>query len=284
MTLRAVIPGGGTTITLKNGGVNNSSQSVLNLVGGTNVTVTDGGGGTLTIAASGGGLAIGNAVTGGGANQVLFEDASQNLGSVSGFQWKSSGSAGDGITISSGPATTGVSALSASITWNNAAQAFPGAIFLNVTNTNSASGSKIMDLQVGGASKFNVDKFGAVVIPALGSLTAANCGLGTWNGATVSASYLGVGVNYNSSVDCVFSRISAGLIALGNGAAADFSASMKLTDLYTTNASFLIRAGTTLTNGAGSSAGTLTNAPGVGNPTKWIGIDDNGTTRYIPAW
>jgi len=37
-------------------------------------------------------------------------------------------------------------------------------------------------------------------------------------------------------------------------------------------------------NGAGASAGTLTNAPAVGNPTKWIPVDDNGTTRHIPAW
>lgn len=41
---------------------------------------------------------------------------------------------------------------------------------------------------------------------------------------------------------------------------------------------------TALTNGAGASAGTITNAPAIGNPTKWIGINDNGTTRYIPAW
>ena len=41
---------------------------------------------------------------------------------------------------------------------------------------------------------------------------------------------------------------------------------------------------TALTNGAGAAAGTLLNAPAVGNPTKWIGINDNGTTRYIPAW
>jgi hypothetical protein len=41
---------------------------------------------------------------------------------------------------------------------------------------------------------------------------------------------------------------------------------------------------TTFTNNAGGSAGTLTNAPAVGNPTKWIPIDDNGTTRNIPAW
>lgn len=39
-----------------------------------------------------------------------------------------------------------------------------------------------------------------------------------------------------------------------------------------------------ITSGAGSSAGTLTNAPVVGDPTKWIPINDNGTTRYIPAW
>ena len=39
-----------------------------------------------------------------------------------------------------------------------------------------------------------------------------------------------------------------------------------------------------LTNGAAAATGTLTNAPSAGNPTKWIPIDDNGTTRYIPAW
>lgn len=39
-----------------------------------------------------------------------------------------------------------------------------------------------------------------------------------------------------------------------------------------------------ITSGAGSSAGTLTNAPAIGNPTKWFPINDNGTTRYVPAW
>ena len=41
---------------------------------------------------------------------------------------------------------------------------------------------------------------------------------------------------------------------------------------------------TALTNGAAAAVGTLLNAPAAGNPTKWIGINDNGTTRYIPAW
>lgn len=39
-----------------------------------------------------------------------------------------------------------------------------------------------------------------------------------------------------------------------------------------------------LANGAGVAAGTLLTAPVAGNPTKWIGINDNGTIRYIPAW
>lgn len=39
-----------------------------------------------------------------------------------------------------------------------------------------------------------------------------------------------------------------------------------------------------LTNGAAAALGTLTNAPVAGNPTKWVPINDNGTTRYIPAW
>jgi hypothetical protein len=37
-------------------------------------------------------------------------------------------------------------------------------------------------------------------------------------------------------------------------------------------------------NGAGASIGTLNNAPAATNPTRWIPIDDAGTTRYIPAW
>ena len=50
------------------------------------------------------------------------------------------------------------------------------------------------------------------------------------------------------------------------------------------NSATMIRTYTAFTNGAGAGVGTLTNAPAAGNPTKWIPINDNGTTRYIPAW
>lgn len=39
-----------------------------------------------------------------------------------------------------------------------------------------------------------------------------------------------------------------------------------------------------LANGAAAAAGTLGNAPTAGDPTKWIPFNDNGITRYIPAW
>jgi hypothetical protein len=42
--------------------------------------------------------------------------------------------------------------------------------------------------------------------------------------------------------------------------------------------------GASFDNGAAAQIGTLSNSPTAGNPTKWIPIDDNGTTRYIPAW
>lgn len=56
------------------------------------------------------------------------------------------------------------------------------------------------------------------------------------------------------------------------------------TGLLTTNSTTLHATSVALANGAGAGAGTITNAPAAGNPTKWIPINDNGTTRYIPAW
>lgn len=58
--------------------------------------------------------------------------------------------------------------------------------------------------------------------------------------------------------------------------------------VYTTslniNSTTMLTANTALTNGAAAASGTLTNAPAAGNPTKWVPINDAGTTRYIPAW
>jgi len=51
-----------------------------------------------------------------------------------------------------------------------------------------------------------------------------------------------------------------------------------------TGGATMLKTSSALTNGAGAAVGTLNTAPIAGNPTKWIGINDNGTTRYIPSW
>lgn len=54
--------------------------------------------------------------------------------------------------------------------------------------------------------------------------------------------------------------------------------------LKTTGATFALQTATTLTDNAAAQVATMTNGPAAGNPTKWIAINDNGVTRYIPAW
>lgn len=46
----------------------------------------------------------------------------------------------------------------------------------------------------------------------------------------------------------------------------------------------MLTSSVSMNDGAAAAAGTLLNAPAAGNPTKWIPFNDNGTTRYIPAW
>lgn len=61
-------------------------------------------------------------------------------------------------------------------------------------------------------------------------------------------------------------------------------ASIRLLAVTINDTSFLLRTGTAMPNGAAAQTATLTNGPTAGNPTKWIPINDNGTTRYIPTW
>lgn len=72
--------GGGSSIELQTDGVPNGDQTLLNLIAGTNITLTDDGVGGVTIdATGGGGMAIGDPVTGGTSGSVLFVDSSGDL-------------------------------------------------------------------------------------------------------------------------------------------------------------------------------------------------------------
>lgn len=61
------------------------------------------------------------------------------------------------------------------VTWNNGATVF-SAVKINVTNTASAAGSKILDLQIGGLRALTVDKSGT-----LGMMTGFTGGAGIFS-------------------------------------------------------------------------------------------------------
>lgn len=75
-----------------------------------------------------------------------------------------------------------------------------------------------------------------------------------------------------------------GSLNVSNGLSVGTTQTPVAGQIYINNAAFMIRTKTSFTSGAAAQLGTLTNAPVAGNPTKWIAIDDNGTTRQIPAW
>ncbi|HZV21904.1 MAG TPA: hypothetical protein VE986_10210, partial [Hyphomicrobiales bacterium] len=91
--------------------------------------------------------------------------------------------------------------------------------------------------------------------------------------------------NNAGTYDVAICHAQAGALTINNSGT-DFTQYRDLIarDFYTNNSSFMARGKVSFVSGAGAATGTLTNAPTAGNPTKWIPIDDNGTTRYIPAW
>lgn len=201
-------------------------------------------------------------------------------------------------TLTGTTITTDDPVLNLSQAWNASGVTFTGLKF-NVSSDTSASGSILLDLQVGAATKFRVDKSGNVGLFAssalrLGSstvnwqLTLATTGI-IQGSANYYGFYDGTNLAAGGSVDTRVYRDAANTLALRNGTAAQEMRVYETTTgtIYKAilgNRQLIKIAGAAFDNGAGASAGTLTNAPAVGNPTKWIPIDDNGTTRHIPAW
>lgn len=69
--------------------------------------------------------------------------------------------------LSRGAITTDLKVLDATATWGAGGVTFTG-VKLNVTDTTSAAGSLLLDLQVGGTAKFSVRKDGAVLAATVG--------------------------------------------------------------------------------------------------------------------
>lgn len=126
------------------------------LVSGTNIKTINGssllGAGDLTI--SGGG-----ATPGGSNGQVQFNDGGAFNGDAGLAFDKTAGK----LTVGGKTVATSQPVLDLSQTWNNAGITFTGIKF-NVTDEASAAGSLLLDLDVGGVSRFSVDKLGGVTI------------------------------------------------------------------------------------------------------------------------
>lgn len=106
----------------------------------------------------------------------------------------------------------------------------------------------------------------------------------------ISAGSLWSGTNQQTNIQFYITALNATSITEGMRINSSGGLSVGTTSdpgiglIYTNSASFLLRTKTSLTNGAAAQTATLTNGPTAGNPTKWLPYDDNGTTRYIPAW
>lgn len=136
-------------------------------------------------------------------------------------------------------------------------------------------------------------------------LTSGKAGTGTflpWKFFTTDIERMRITAGGNVAIDPLKKLFLDGVAATGDTYLLESSANvldayvgganaLKLTATTATVGALTTTGGATfhttssaLTNGAAAAVGTLTNAPAAGNPSKWIGINDNGTTRYLPAW
>lgn len=124
------------------------------------------------------------------------------------------------LSITGGTITANNPVLSATQTWNNAAVTFTG-WQLNVTDTASNANSLLMDLQVGGASRFAVSKAGAVFGGAaqFAASFAVTQGFNValWNNAAFGWSASGSVSPTTTNFDLVLLRDAANTLAQRNG-------------------------------------------------------------------
>ena len=115
----------------------------------------------------------GGSGTPGGANTNVQFNNSGAFGGDAGFTYTTLGQ----VTIAGGTITTNNKALTITQTWNNAATTFDAPLLVNITNTASAAGSLVADLQVGGSSVFNVTKAGLINVPGQAGSAPATAGI-----------------------------------------------------------------------------------------------------------
>ena len=234
-----------------------------------------------------------------GSNTVTMTPGASNLLTLN-------GGLTTGGTLTSGAGIVAGAAFR--IGWAGVSQVYGGAVNGNIMLSNS------------GASDFGLLQFGGTTssFPALkrsgtgiqvrladdsgysslsaSSVTASNGGFYSGYGTYLADISDGVSRLSNNGVTG-FTRLilgtndTSGVAIKKNGTSFSFVlgddsafASVAMKDITTSNTTFLHATSASLANGAAAQVATMTNGPTAGNPTKWIAINDNGVTRYIPAW
>jgi hypothetical protein len=165
--------------------------------------------------------------------------------------------------------TVPISTLAA--TWNNGATTFTG-IGMDVTDTASASASLLLDLKLGGASRFQVRKDGNTVGPNLGNvgisgyasyLTTAVADAGFYGSSNSAGLFLG------ASYDAVLRRDAADTLALRRSTNAQ---TLRVYNTYTDSSNYeRIQLGW-----GGNRFNLVSDAGGTGTATRTLGIGTAG--------
>ena len=117
--------------------------------------------------------------------QVMITAIAETLvGFDSGFSYAGAGQ----VTLALGTITTNLKALSITGTWNASGVTFDAPLFMNITNTASATASLLMDLQKSGTTQFAVlpnSSATSSAYVALADATAANFAFFGWTGANI---------------------------------------------------------------------------------------------------
>ncbi len=95
-----------------------------------------------------------------------------------------------------------------------------------------------------------------------------------------------VGVEFDAISGGVDLRLIPGAVGTVKicGTGSYTGSALSVNGIIAHNDTMLLRTFGALADGAAGHTATMTNSPTAGDPTKWVPIDDNGVTRYIPAW